>query len=214
MNSTYDVECGSGEPLRVTLQDGHWADAVSAGSTDITLTEVHELDVDPSDDADEVVVELTCTGGAKGFFEQALLFDEVAGSPARVGRPVIGQQVERQGANFEASEPYYDDFAPLCCPSHTSITTYSFDADEPGFVPIDSRLVPYTGSGQAATESASLSPGEPCAPGSHEDCTDETGDGTYRYVPGHAACRAEYPNFYEICVDLDNDGSPGYSDSR
>lgn len=30
---------------------------------------------------------------------------------------------------------------------------------------------------------------------------------------GDAECRAEYPDFYQICADLDGDGYPGYPDS-
>lgn len=207
LNSTMEVDCGAEAPLVVDLTDGHWA----SKDEDVTVSDVMYVDVD-GDGGDEVVVEATCTAGAHGHFEQALLFDELAGSIARIGRPVVAQQVTRDGATFVAREPGYDDDAPLCCPTHYEFVRYVFDRGEPGFVPKEYWKGDYTGSARPEERTA-LVPGQPCAPGSHSDCVDE-GGGQYTYVEGYAACMQEYADLPEACADLDGDGYPGYPDSQ
>lgn len=57
---------------------------------------------------------------------------------------------------------------------------------------------------------AALQPGDPCSPEEGlADCTDQSSDGTYRYIVGYAQCEAEGG----LCVDLDGDGYAGYPDS-
>lgn len=210
LNSTLEVECGLSEPLVVHLHDGHWASGTEPGSTDVTVTDVVFMDVD-ADGSDETVVEATCTGGSHGFFEQALLFDEVAGSVARIGRPVVAQQVTREDLTYVTREPGYDDNSPPCCPTHYKFIRYAYDADEPGYVLTESWRGEYTGTGQSASHEPV--PGEPCTPGSHEDCVDQ-GGGRYTYVAGYSQCMEENPDFPEFCADPDGDGYPGYPDSQ
>lgn len=207
LNSRMEVECGLEAPLVVELTDGHWA----SQDEDVTVTDVIPVDVD-GDGGDEVLVEATCTGGSHGYFEQALLFDELAGSIARVGPPVVAQQVTRDGANYVIREPGYEGDAPLCCPTHYEYARYIFDPDEPGFVAEESWKGEYTGT--ARPEAAeTLIPGLPCSPGSHPDCVDENG-GQYTYVEGYSACMQANSDFPEACADLDGDGYPGYPDTQ
>jgi hypothetical protein len=207
LNSTMEVECGLETPFVVDLTDGHWA---SEGD-DVTVTDITFVDVD-GDGGDEVVVEATCTGGAHGVFEQALLFDELAGSVARIGRPVVAEQVTRDGATYVTREPGYDDSAPLCCPTHYDFARYVFDSAEPGFVAKEHWKDAYTGTGPSG-ETRALVPGEPCQAGSHPDCVDQ-GGGEYTYVEGYSSCMQEFADLPEACADLDGDGYPGYPDTQ
>ena len=57
-------------------------------------------------------------------------------------------------------------------------------------------------------------PGEPCEPGSSDDCVDDAwGDGVARYIEGYAECIGALGDDAGLCTDLDADGVSGYPDS-
>jgi hypothetical protein len=57
-------------------------------------------------------------------------------------------------------------------------------------------------------------PGSPCNPADgNPDCTDASGDGSFRIVSGYADCIAAAGETSGICTDLDGDGQAGYPDS-
>lgn len=72
----------------------------------------------------------------------------------------------------------------------------------------------------APDASAAPAPGDPCDPAAGDpDCTDATGDATFRYVEGYADCVAEWSSAgqdeaYGLCTDLDGDGTAGYPDTH
>ena len=54
--------------------------------------------------------------------------------------------------------------------------------------------------------------GSACAAGSHPDCIDPDGDGSYEYLKNGAACMQRLGES-GLCSDLDGDGVAGYPDS-
>ncbi len=55
--------------------------------------------------------------------------------------------------------------------------------------------------------------GQPCRKGSHPDCIDPEGDGSYTYLEGGADCKRNNKADAALCSDLDGDGEAGYPDS-
>jgi hypothetical protein len=71
--------------------------------------------------------------------------------------------------------------------------------------------------GAGAAPADDPTPGQPCEPGSHPDCSDATGtEGEqYRIIAGYADCLALHgpDEAYGLCTDLDGDDHAGYADA-
>lgn len=60
-------------------------------------------------------------------------------------------------------------------------------------------------------------PGQPCEPGSHPDCSNQTGNpgDPFRIIAGYADCVASFGQDEAdgLCTDLDGDDHAGYADA-
>lgn len=76
---------------------------------------------------------------------------------------------------------------------------------------------PGTAPSAAAAPADGPTPGQPCEPGSHPDCSDATGTegDPYRIIAGYADCVARFgpEHAYGLCTDLDGDDHAGYDDA-
>lgn len=91
---------------------------------------------------------------------------------------------------------------------------------QPGTVTAGEGTPTATADPEAAPEAApeaEPTPGQPCEPGSHPDCSDATGtEGEpYRIIAGYAYCLALHgpDEVYGLCTDLDGDFQAGYADA-
>lgn len=87
---------------------------------------------------------------------------------------------------------------------------------QPGTVTAGEGTPTATADPEAAAE-AEPTPGQPCEPGSHPDCSDATGtEGEpYRIIAGYADCLALHgpDEAHGLCTDLDGDFQAGYADA-
>lgn len=103
-----------------------------------------------------------------------------------------------------------------------------------GCSPADAEPAPTTGPVETATlasgpttaseatvipepASPEPTPGQPCEPGSHPDCSDATGteNDSWRIISGYADCVEALGEdaAYGLCTDLDGDDQAGYPDA-
>lgn len=106
------------------------------------------------------------------------------------------------------------------CPPETdgpTTTATTMEAPTDTDVPASSTTAPPEPSSPPTTEPPTATtqpagwPGAACEPGSHADCIDPEGDGTYVWLIGGADCMAS-PVGGPMCADLDGDGHAGYPD--
>lgn len=108
----------------------------------------------------------------------------------------VGECVERNG-----------DWVPLARATTTTSSTTTTSTTSTTAAP-SATTAPST-----TATTARLRYGQPCTRGSHRDCIDPEGDGSYTYLKGGAECMRTFRDNPGLCSDLDGDGEAGYPDS-